>query len=93
VPGAELQQGLEQFPGVHPDAAHMLVVMPQHDSDAHDFAPVQGSAGEATPHLCPVTQAGTTGEPRLHEFLRLAAERRAVSLPAAPEQYERGRCS
>jgi hypothetical protein len=38
MPAAELKERLEEFLSIDPHPAHMLVVMPQHDSDAHDFA-------------------------------------------------------
>jgi hypothetical protein len=46
----ELEQRLEQLLSIDPDPAHMLVVMPQHDSDAHDFALREGSLGRKLHH-------------------------------------------
>ena len=37
VPAAELEQRRQQLLGVDPDAAPVLVVVPQHDSDAHQL--------------------------------------------------------
>ena len=48
MPAAELEQCLEELLGIDADPAHMLVVMPQHDPDAHEFAPLVRFQGEAT---------------------------------------------
>ena len=43
--GAELEHRLQQLPGVHPNAAVVLVVMAQHDPNAHEMIPSGGFPG------------------------------------------------
>jgi hypothetical protein len=51
VLGAEVEQGLQELTGVYPYPSPVLIVMPQHDSNAHALALQETRLRKAKPPL------------------------------------------